>query len=71
MEVRAAYCEEDFEFDQLERLAKKGMKEANIKLMRSSAAASLTALEGAEAANAAAADDGNIQQVEERGSGQL
>eukprot|EP00798_Chlamydomonas_sp_ICE-L_P020842 gene20842-27674_t len=43
MEVRAAYCNEDFEFDQLERLSKKGIKDSNIELMRNSATASLSA----------------------------
>ncbi|GAX77107.1 hypothetical protein CEUSTIGMA_g4553.t1 [Chlamydomonas eustigma] len=35
LEVRLAYSLEDFEYDQLERLAKKDMQEANIMLMRS------------------------------------
>ncbi|EFJ41529.1 hypothetical protein VOLCADRAFT_98547 [Volvox carteri f. nagariensis] len=43
MEVRDHYCEEAFEWDQLQRLAKKDMKGANTKLMRQFAAASLAA----------------------------
>lgn len=39
LEVRLAYCNEDFEFDQLERLSKKDMKEANVKLLRAHAIA--------------------------------
>ena len=65
MEVRTAYCEEDFEYDQLERLAKKGIHEANLRLMRQSATASLTALEGSlssAAAEANAASEGGEQE---------
>ena len=50
MEVREAYCREDFEWDQLQRLAIKDTKEANVRLMRSSAVASLKATEAAAAA---------------------
>jgi len=60
MDVRDAYAREDFEWDQLQRLAVQGTKEANVRLMRSSATASLKAsltAEGAAAAAAAAATD--------------
>lgn len=59
MDVRDAYAREDFEWDQLQRLAVQGTKEANVRLMRSSATASLKAsltAEGAAAAAAAATD---------------
>jgi hypothetical protein len=59
MDVRDAYAREDFEWDQLQRLAVQGTKEANVRLMRSSATASLKAsltADGAAAAAAAAAD---------------
>ncbi|GLC41620.1 hypothetical protein PLESTF_000272200 [Pleodorina starrii] len=58
MEVRDSYCEEAFEWDQLQRLAKEEMKGANTKLMRRFAAASLAASleeEGADAGAPAAA----------------
>ena len=35
IEVRESYCTQDFEWDQLERLTKKDMKESNIRLLRS------------------------------------
>lgn len=38
MEVRAAYAEEDFEWDSCKQLAVKGTREANIKLLRQYAA---------------------------------
>ncbi|KAL9995015.1 putative chaperonin-like RbcX [Helianthus debilis subsp. tardiflorus] len=34
LEVRSAYCNRDFEWDNLERLAKKMADEANTKIMR-------------------------------------
>lgn len=43
LEVRLAYAHEDFEFDQLEKLCKKDMSEANVRLMRSYAKASFAA----------------------------
>ena len=39
MEVRAAYVGEDFEWDQLQRLAKKGVQDSNVKLLRQQAEA--------------------------------
>ena len=41
--MRLAYTQEDFEFDQLEKLCKKDMSEANVRLMRSYAMASFAA----------------------------
>lgn len=41
--MRLAYTQEDFEFDQLEKLCKKDMSEANVRLMRSYATASFAA----------------------------
>lgn len=38
MEVRDAYCKEDFEWDQLQKVAISDMQKANIKLLRDSAA---------------------------------
>ncbi|GAB4822767.1 hypothetical protein N2152v2_009813 [Parachlorella kessleri] len=38
MEVREAYCQEDFEWDECHRLAVKGVKDANVRLMREYAA---------------------------------
>lgn len=43
MEVRAAYASEDFEWDNLQKLAVRDTKAANTRLMRQSAAASLAA----------------------------
>lgn len=37
MEVRAAYCKDDFEWHMLQSLANKDMSEANVKLLRSNA----------------------------------
>lgn len=45
MEVRAAYCKEDFEWDQLQRLSVEGIKRSNLQLMRKAATASLQATE--------------------------
>lgn len=42
MEVRATYAEEDFEWDQTQRLAVKGVKEANARLMQQHATESFT-----------------------------
>lgn len=42
MEVRDAYCNEEFEWDTLKRLAAKDTKEANLRLLRNFAAKSLT-----------------------------
>jgi hypothetical protein len=55
MDVRDAYAREDFEWDQLQRLAVQGTKEANVRLIRSSATASLKASLTAESTAAAAA----------------
>ncbi|GIM03759.1 hypothetical protein Vretimale_8426 [Volvox reticuliferus] len=43
MEVRDHYCEEAFEWDQLQQVSKKDMRAANTKLMRQFAAASFAA----------------------------
>ncbi|GIL54948.1 hypothetical protein Vafri_10639 [Volvox africanus] len=43
MEVRDHYCDEAFEWDQLQQVSKKDMRAANTKLMRQFAAASLAA----------------------------
>ena len=43
MDVRAAYASEDFEWDNLQKLAVRDTKAANTRLMRQSAAASLAA----------------------------
>ena len=37
MEVRAAYCKDDFEWHMMQSLANKDMSEANVKLLRSNA----------------------------------
>ena len=37
MEVRAAYCKADFEWDMMQSLANNNMSEANVKLLRSNA----------------------------------
>ena len=34
MEVREAYCQEDFEWDECQRLAVMGVKDANVRLLR-------------------------------------
>jgi hypothetical protein len=41
LDVRKAYCTEDFEWDQCERLAKQGMDTANTALLRKFAAETL------------------------------
>eukprot|EP00877_Chromochloris_zofingiensis_P007521 jgi/Chrzof1/3021/Cz12g08150.t1 len=63
MEVRDAYCREDFEWDQLRKVALRDMKDANVKLMRKSAVASLKASEtlSAEQRQAPAPDPGQAQ----------
>lgn len=43
MEVRAAYAEEDFEWENCQRVANKSIKDGNVKLMRKFAEASLAA----------------------------
>jgi hypothetical protein len=52
LEVRDAYCSENFEWDQLQRLAAKDTKNANLRLMRKAAAASLAAGVGGAGAGA-------------------
>jgi hypothetical protein len=37
MEVRAAYCKADFEWDMMQSLANNNMSKANVKLLRSNA----------------------------------
>jgi len=50
MEVRAAYCAGDFEWDQLRRLSEEGMVAANVRLLRAAADAAFS--------TTAPADDG-------------
>lgn len=52
MEVRDAYCEQDFEWDQLRKVATRDMKNANVKIMRSTVTASFTAAEQSRTDNA-------------------
>jgi hypothetical protein len=52
LEVRAAYCREGFEWDQLQRLAVRDTQDANLRLMRHAAAASLRAAAAAGPATA-------------------
>jgi hypothetical protein len=59
LEVRDAYCLENFEWDQLRRLAAKDTKAANLQLMRKAAAASLSAGAGAPAAGGGGGDSGD------------
>ncbi len=54
IEVRDAYCRDEFEWDQLRRLAEKDTKAANLRLMRAAASASLNAGVGGGAGAAAA-----------------
>jgi hypothetical protein len=49
-EVREAYASEDFEWDQLQRLALEQTKAANLQLMRSSVLAKFTVAEKQQAA---------------------
>lgn len=42
MEVRAAYCAEDFEWPQLQRLAAEDVRAANVRLMRRYAESNFT-----------------------------
>ena len=45
IEVRESYCLFDFEFDQLERLTKKDMRDSNLRLLRSQLTSSVPAEE--------------------------
>ncbi|GBF88083.1 hypothetical protein Rsub_00795 [Raphidocelis subcapitata] len=65
LEVRDAYCREGFEWDQLQRLAVRDTKEANLQLMRRAAGASLRAV----AAEPAAAGGGGGGGGEQGGGG--
>ncbi len=60
MDVRAAYASEDFEWDNLQKLAVHDTQAANTRLMRQSAAASLAATFAADPpASGAGAGDGS------------
>ena len=44
MEVRAAYADDDFEWGNLERLAKEGLAAENVRLLRAHASKRFTAM---------------------------
>lgn len=64
MDVRATYCDTDFEWDQLKKLATNDTKAANTKLMRSFATASLQA----QLTEPAASAEGSLSDVGEPGA---
>jgi len=60
MEVREAYAAEDFEWEQLKRLATRGISDGNLRLMRQRATASLRAeVVAADGAGSTKSDGGN------------
>lgn len=68
IEVRDAYCRDNFEWDQLQRLAARDTKEANLRLMRKAAGASLKAAP-TEAAAAVGGGDELAAREEQEGTG--